>query len=126
MTSDGKAMLDATSRVKASLHAARVSWVPLGDEGRRVQIMRPDEADFPRFRGGVTVDHVTEYVVAWDGFTEATFLGAAIGASDALDFDADLWKDYARDHVDEAMVVAAAIADAIKARIEARGLAAKN
>jgi hypothetical protein len=115
-------------RVLAGLDADALHWVPLGppDQGRRVSFTQPEEADFFDFREGVTIEHVCRYVTGWEGFTEATLRGAAVGASDPLPFDVRLWRRYARNHADEASVVARAIADAIKQRVHDRELGAKN
>lgn len=115
-------------RVLAGLDADALHWVPLGppEQGRKVSFTQPEEADFFDFKGGVTVDHVCQYVNGWQGFSEATLRGASVGASDELPFDARLWRRYARNHADEASAVAKAIAEAIKQRVHTRGLGAKN
>lgn len=115
-------------RALAGMEADMQHWVPVGPpgEGRRVRFTQPEEADFFDFREGVTVEHVCQYVNGWEGFSEATLRGATVGASDPLPFDARLWRRYARNRSDEASAVARAIADAIKARVHARGLGAKN
>jgi hypothetical protein len=120
--------LTEIDRVLAGLEADALQWVPLGppEQGRRVSFTRPEEADFFDFREGVTVEHVCQYVNGWEGFSEATLRGAAIGASDPLPFDARLWRRYARNRSDEASVVARAIADAIKQRVKERDLGRKN
>lgn len=120
---------DELSRVLAAVLADRQHWVDVGppEQGRRVRFLRPEEADFGRFvHAGVTTAHVCEYVNGWQGFTEATFRGAAVGASDELPFSAELWGHYIRDHAEEAAEVARAIVDAITARLQARGLLEKN
>lgn len=113
------------SRVLKLLRAQRESWVDLGD-GRRVRIVRPLEAQMGALVGGVLTEHVCEFVNGWEGFTEATFLGSAIGASDPLDFDAALWEEYVRDHAEEIGVIAKAIAGAVEAHLSARSDAGKN
>lgn len=115
-------------RVLAGLDADALHWVPLGppEQGRRVSFTQPEEADFFSFKGGVTVEHVCQYVNGWQGFSEATLRGAAVGASDPLPFDERLWRRYARNHSDEAGVVAGAIRDAVMQRVKARGLGEKK
>lgn len=118
----------AIDRVLAGLASDRAVWVVLGKpgSGRRVRFKRPEEADLPSFMGGAKIEHVCKYVDAWEGFTEATFLGESVGASDPLPFALELWTAWARDNMEEAGQVATAMAGAISARLEARSNAAKN
>lgn len=116
--------MDAAALI-ARMAEQRTRWVDLPG-GRRVQIRRPLETDFGRFVGGVTVEHVCEYACGWAGFTEATLLGDAVGASDAVEFTAELWAAYVRDHGDEARTVISAIVAAVSEHLEAKGSAAKN
>lgn len=112
-------------RALAALRSGRLHWCELAP-GRRVQFRRPLETEMHRFVGGVTVDHVCEYVCDWDGFTEGTLLGESVGSSDPLDFAPELWAEYVRDQSEVSSTVAKAIAAALKTHIEARGAAAKN
>jgi hypothetical protein len=114
-----------TSRALQALRKGRLHWCELAP-GRRVQFRRPLETEMHRFLGGVLVEHVCEYVCAWEGFTEATLLGDAVGSSDTLPWDAELWAEYVRDHSDVTALVARAIADALEAHLKAREAAAKN
>jgi hypothetical protein len=109
----------------ASLITARQSWVELPN-GAQVRILRPDEAEFGKFVHGVTVDHVCEYVDNWRDVTEATLLGGAVGADDAVTFNAGLWRAWVRDNVSAVEVVAKAIGAAISAHIQAREKIAGN
>lgn len=118
-------MAGEASRAMAALRAQRLHWVELAP-GRRVQFRRPLEAEMHRFLGGVGVDHVCEYVQAWEGFTEGTLLGDTVGSSDVIEFDAALWAEYVRDHTSEVQAVAQAIAQAMQGHIKAREAAAKN
>lgn len=94
--------------------------------GKWVRFLRPPEIDFGRLRGGVGADHVCEYVIGWDGITEADVLGASIGVNDAAPFSPELWAEYVRDRIDVVGKVAQAIADAISLHLEQRGAIAKN
>lgn len=119
-------------RVLRAMREQRLHWVELGPklgvafEGLAVQFRRPAEAEMHRFVAGVEVDHVAEFVVGWRGFTEATLLGAAIGSSDAVDFSADAWALYVRDHLQVSGEVAQAMADAMRTHLMSRADAAKN
>lgn len=118
--------MDAAALI-ASLRSARQSWVELpGHPGAAVRILRPLEAEFGRFVAGVTVEHVCSHVDGWRGFTEATIQGAAIGAEDAVEFDAALWAEWVRDRVECVEAVAKAIGAAITAHLQARKAAAGN
>lgn len=102
------------------LRDQRRKWLVL-EGARRVRVVRPLEAQWGRFLGGVGVEHAVEYVDAWEGFTQADFVGADVGSSDAVEFDAELWGEYCRDHVkDVAQAVIEAIRDAIEERLKAR------
>jgi hypothetical protein len=99
-----------------ALREQRRFWVDLGD-GLRVQMERPREAEMPRFAHGVQVDDVAACACDWQGFTEATLVGAA-GSSQALPFDTDLWGEYVRDNVAAVQACALALADAITAHLQ--------
>ena len=113
------------SRALAALRKGRLHWVDLAP-GRRVQFRRPLETEMYRFVGGVTVEHVVEFVCGWEGFTEGTLLGEAVGSADPLDFTPELWAEYVRDSTEVTASVAQAIAGALKAHLEAREAAGKN
>lgn len=104
-----------------ALREQRRFWVDLGG-GLRVQLQRPREAEMPRFVRGVDVDHVAAQAVDWQGFTEATFAGAA-GSSEPLPFDADLWAEYVGDHLQAVQTCASALAEAITAHLERKAAA---
>lgn len=109
----------------AQLDQQRTRWAALPG-GKRVQYRRPLETEFHKFRSGVEVDHVAEYVCGWEGFTEADILGAAIGGDQAVPFNARLWERIARDRLDYVAAVATAIVDAITDYLAQRDAAAKN
>jgi hypothetical protein len=118
--------MDAAALI-AALRSARHVWVDLpGCTGAAVRILRPLEAEFGRFVAGITVDHVCTYVDAWRGFTEATIQGEAVGAEDAVPFDADLWAEWVRDRVPCVEVVAQAIGKAITDHLQNRKATAGN
>ena len=109
----------------ARLDEQRAVWVPLA-EGRRVKLQRPLETELGAFAEGVGVDAVCQRATAWEGFTEATFLGASIGASDALPFDAALWARWVRDDAAEARKCLDALVRAITEYLAAKDTTEKN
>lgn len=121
----------------AALRKRREKWVDT-DEGKRVQFRRPTESEMGahlEVRGQgesatstwvIRNDDVFKYVVGWEGYTEADILGAAVGASDPLPFDADLFREFALDNVDLLGKVAKGILDSILAYISEKAAVAKN
>jgi hypothetical protein len=104
---------------------ARRRWIDL-PSGQAVRIVRPAEADMPRYRRGVTLELLGECVDDWRGFTEADLLGPTVGTDSAVPFDADVWRAYVADHVDLVAPVAKAVAESIKQHLEAKASTAKN
>lgn len=94
------------------LRAQRDSWCVLrpadADQPElAVCLRRPAEVELQAFRPAVGRDldallseAACSTAVDWRGFTEAELLGAAIGSSDPLPFNADLWREAARDRLD--------------------------
>lgn len=120
-----------TAALIAALRSARQSWVDLAGiprmpSGAKVRILRPNESEFGRFIGGVTVDHVCEYVDGWQAFTEATIQGAAIGAEDAIDFSPALWREWVTDNVDCVEVIAKALSKSIGDHLKTRKAVSGN
>lgn len=121
------------SRLIDQLRAQRKTWVDL-EPGKRVQIMRPPESEIGKFlhledgqkHMRAELDQVVKYVTGWDGITEADLLGAAVGASDAVLFDAVLWAEVVADRGDWLKLVAQALLDAIVKHFEAKAQAEKN
>lgn len=109
----------------ARMAEQRAHWATLPG-GQRVRFHRPPEVELPLLLRGVTVEHVIQYACDWDGFTEATLLGAAVGNSDAVPFHRDVWAAWVRDHTDAISPVAKAIADAVTEHLQAREAVAKN
>jgi hypothetical protein len=103
------------------LREQRQTWLDLGS-GRSVCVQRPLEAEFGKLIAGIEPAHVVEHVVDWRGFTETTLFGASVGGDTAVPFDRELWSEYVRDRVDDLQQVAKAIADAVQAHLEQRGL----
>lgn len=114
-----------THPLVAQLLATREQWVEL-DDGLGVKVRRPPESQFPLLRGGMTTEVIAATVVDWRGFTGATILGAAIGSSDPVAFDAELWRIAAEDRVDWLSKVAAAVIASVTQYIERREADRKN
>lgn len=100
------------------LLAQRESWVDLG--GKRVRIRRPAETEIfalLEIRDGkpaslkVGLEEVKRRVVDWEGFTEADLIVS--GASDPVEFDADLWCALIEDRREWVSPIAKALIDAI-------------
>lgn len=109
----------------AKLLAQRESWVEV-EPGKRVKVRRPDESEQADFRGGMSVELMLRHVVGWEGFTEADILGAGVGASDAVAFDAALFATLARDHMAWFEPISVEIATRIAEHWKAREATAKN
>lgn len=113
-----------------TMRAQRAVWMDL-EPGKRVQVIRPREAEliehFLLQRGGHTAElqRVQQFVVGWEGFTEADFLGAA-GASDPLPFNAELWAEWISDHLALVPKVAQKLVEIIEAHAATKEEAAKN
>jgi len=117
-------MVDFTALI-ARMDAQRSRWVALPD-GKRVQFRRPLETEFGKFRSGVGVDHLCEYVCGWEGFSEADLLGSAIGSSDPLPFSAELWARVVRDRLEYVRPVATEVVAAITEHLAEKDAIAKN
>lgn len=75
------------------LLAQREFLVEVGP-GLKVRLRRPGECEFPR---STPLGLVQAVAVGWEGFSEAVLFGEAIGASDPLAFDLDVWKAWIAD-----------------------------
>lgn len=125
----------AAKELVARLQKRRERTVDLGG-GKSVKFLRPPEADFPSMlktspgeklaTWSVETEHVRKYVVGWTGFTEATLLGEAIGASDSIDFDSELWAEVVEDNIEWRREVAMAILESVVDHITKREEVAKN
>lgn len=109
----------------AQMRAQRDRWVEL-EPGLRVKVRRPHELAVFRMRGGVEIDHLVDHVVDWDGFTSATLLGAEVGSSDQLAFDARLWREAVSDRGRWAITVTDAMLAAVEEHNTRREAAEKK
>ena len=104
--------------------------------GKKVFFARPPETDMrsmltvkPGEETGVwnvNLEHVQKYATGWSGFTEADVMGAAIGASDEIAFDQDLWSEMVADNIEWMQKMAAAILDSVIAHLSKQEAVAKN
>lgn len=109
----------------ARMAAQREAWADLGG-GKRLKYHRPPEVELPRLAAGVGLDQVVQYACGWEGFTEADLLGAAVGSSDAVPFDAQLWRAYVQDHAQALQAAAQAMADTVTQYLQGKADTAKN
>ncbi|MES2959803.1 MAG: hypothetical protein V4792_16560 [Pseudomonadota bacterium] len=116
--------MDAAFLIR-KLQEQREEWCELGD-GLRVCFVRPPETEVHSLVRGVGVEHARKYVVKWDGFTEVTVLGEGVGASDPLDFNADLWAALVADRADWLSKFADALVSACNRRHKERKAALGN
>lgn len=121
-----------SAAIIARLRSARQSWVEL-EPGKRIQIIRPPEADMQDFipkEGESEVDRMlraaTKYVTGWEGITEADLLGEALASPEPVKFDPALWAEVIRDNRGWMMKVAVGLMDAVSTYENARRESAKN
>jgi hypothetical protein len=105
---------------------ASVDGVAPGRPALRVKVRRPAEADTLAFARGTFADGAARVVVGWEGFSEATLFGAAVGSGDPLPFDADLWAEIVRDRTEWIVKVTERATQLVKEHAEARQSHAKN
>jgi hypothetical protein len=88
----------------ARMREQRERWVEVAP-GKRVKIRRPAEAEYGRFarihEASVVqmLEHVRQYVVGWEGITEADLIGTAVGSEEPVAFTAELWAELISDRV---------------------------
>lgn len=122
----------------AKLDAQRTRWLDLpGDDGdgeggkkRRLQVMRPLETDADRMAGrrllGDLAEALCEFVVGWEGFSEADILGPKHGSAEPLPFDRALCLRIVRDRTDYVVALGVELKTAMQARLAEKAEAAKN
>ena len=79
------------------------------DEGgtKKVTFLRPPEVEMTNLLHGagdtrtweVGLAEVQKYAAGWSGFTEADIQGAAVGSSDLVPFDSELWGALVADNI---------------------------
>lgn len=126
----------AGPNVLAQLRKRREKWVDLED-GRRVKFLRPTEIEYGKMlvtnadgqsaTWSVGIEDVRRCVVDWEGFSEASILGADIAPTDVMvPFDKDLFNEMVSDDVLWVSKVANAILESVIAQVSNRELATKN
>lgn len=88
----------------ARLDAARRSWftLPAGPDvpaGLRVQLVRPSQVEMLTGYKRTPFQMACDQVDGWEGFTEAVFLGAAIGSDTVVPFEPRVWERWVGDRV---------------------------
>jgi hypothetical protein len=124
--------MDANEVLVARLRR-REGSVDLGD-GKKVVFRRPTEVELSdllttegdKATWSVGIDHVRKYVIGWEGFTAADFLGADIAAADPVPWSQALWNEICSDDIVLTGKVAKAILDSVVAFIGKRESVAKN
>lgn len=104
------------------------------DDRRSITLRRPPEAQMGRLLSvvgekatwSVGPEDVKAAVVGWAGFTEADLLGATVGSSDAVPFDADLFALYIDDHLEDQTKIAKVLLDVVTEYVDKRGASEKN
>lgn len=109
--------------------AQRETWVELepaqgSKPARRVRIRRPLETAILQLQRMEGLEAAMRCIVGWDGFTEADVLQS--GGEDPVPFDEALVRDVLADRMEWVIKIDRGIADAVKARTEARAAASGN
>lgn len=107
------------------LRAAREHSVEVAP-GKRVRVRRPLEWEMRRFRAGVTLELVLEYVVGWEGVTEADLLPPGVGGPSAAEFSAEAAREALGDRHDWFNAVCDALVQQMSQYVQQREAAAKN
>jgi hypothetical protein len=116
-----------SAQLLRQLRAARSFWHELDTPPRRaLQIRRPTEDQIVSWQDVFTAEiknlarlrqAATEVVVGWRGFTEADILGPTVGSDVAVDFDRDLFIEWA---IDDLLMLAEVSNKAVQSFIEHR------
>lgn len=129
--------MDALALIQ-QIESQRERWLVLAEAGDgqpelAVLLRRPPEVDWPellgasvRRRAEVAKAAVIAGAVNWRGFTEATLLGASVGANQPLPFDARVWAVVVVDRMDWIDLAYRRLLEQVTEQAAARGAAAKN
>lgn len=107
------------------LRSQRESWAEVAP-GKRIKVRRPQEAQMFRFRGGISAALAVEFVVGWEGITEADLLGEAIASQTPAVFTPELASETLLDRMDWVEKVSAELKRAIEVHLAAKAEATKN
>lgn len=113
------------------LREARMRWVDLPAEGKRVRIIRPTETELLQqfLRDGritAGIEQAKAFVVDWEGFTGADIVGPAVGSSDPIAFDQPLWAEVVSDRLEWVGAVTQELVQLITDHHTARAADTKN
>ena len=110
------------SDIIKKIRQARSVWVELGN-GKKIQIIRPTEYQvFQKFFAedssgnkhfSVTFEDTKEFIISWDGFTEADLLGPEIGSSDPVQYQPEFFEEYLFDNPQWMPLIVCALVDEI-------------
>lgn len=115
----------ASQSLVERLRAARESWCEVAP-GKRVRLRRPLEWEMQRFRGGISLELVLEFVVGWEGFTEADLLPAGVGGPAVAEFSTAAAREALGDRHEWFNAVTNALTEAMRAHMAARESTTKN
>ena len=123
-------MSAASEALLRQFREQRMAWLDVA-EGKRLRLIRPNEEQMGRgivVGGAISIGHeeAKRFVVDWSGYTQADFLGAAVGSSDPLPFSPELWAEYVADNTELYKLVAQKLLDMCLEHISARVQDRKN
>lgn len=104
------------------LRKARETKVPAG--GFTFTVRRPTDTEFLEHRELRVFEIAQEYVIGWEGVTEADIVKG--GGEDPVPFNRDLWREWCADRPDLWEPLFEAVLTAYEQHAEARKAAAKN
>lgn len=94
--------------------------------GKKLRMRRPLQAQMPRFRGGLSLQILSEYAVGWDGITEADVLPPGVGGDAKAEFSQEIVFEVLGDKAEWYEAAANGMANAIKTFLEQQAATAKN
>ena len=106
----------------AQIKKARQRRVEVG--GFTFIVRRPTDTEFVAHYELRIYEIAQEYVVGWEGVTEADIVNG--GGEDAVPFDADLWREWCADRPDLWEAIFTAVLQAYEQHVEQRQAAVKN
>lgn len=112
------------STVLERVRSGREFSVDVGD-GLAVRLRRPLHWDLQALHP-LTPEKLARCAVGWSGFTEVQFLGAAVGASDPVPFDAALLAEWLGDRPEVFNDLGEALVKAVQAFEAQKDAAEKN
>jgi len=116
------------SKLGEKIRAGRESWLELDEPPRRaLKIRRMPGVEMIALRQGkVDFETCCACVVDWRGYSEAEFLGTAVGSSDPTEFDPDALRELLGDDTDLLKRVSTHLAKLVGEYLKKRGETEKN